>query len=447
MAGVEPISPSLASKDKIKLTMPAPLSLVAVGCGSRTFAYSSIAAEMPHRYKIVGGADPQPCRVEKLRALSANPDFRGFANDQELFAAGKLADLAIIATQDSYHVQPAIQAMELGYDLLLEKPIAPDPAQVLEVLAAADRLGRKVLVCHVLRYTPFYVKVKEIIASGVLGEIATIDASEGVDDWHQVHSFVRGHWGSSKKSNPMIVAKSCHDMDIMSWMVDQPCRKVASFGGLHYFTSANAPAGSPARCTDGCPVGDSCAYNALLYAGKHSHWMQHVHESGFVPEPVVTREWLKTSPWGRCAWRCDNDVVDRQVLALEFDGGISGTFTMTAFDRHRTVFIRGTKGVLIGGGHLKEQTEDDILVRTHLGQEARYRVPTDVGGYAGHGGGDPGLVFALDHELRKPAHEMRSGVHASVESHMMGFASEEARITGTVVELAEFRARHQAASL
>ena len=195
---------------------------------------------------------------------------------------------------------------------------------------------------------------------------------------------------------------------------------------------------------NGCPVGDTCPYSALHYLGRERHWMQHVMDSGTDAEPAVIREWLKTSPWGRCAWRCDNDVVDRQVLAMQFEDGIAGTFTMTAFDRHRTVHIRGTKGVLIGGGHLQEQTRDDILVRTHLGQETRYRVPTEVGGYAGHGGGDPGLVLALDHELRKPAREMRSGLHASVESHMMGFAAEEARLTGRVVDLAEFRTRHTA---
>lgn len=424
--------------------MTKPLSIVGIGCGSRTYAYCGIAVQMPHRYQVVAGADPIPARVERLRAITHNPAFRGFRDDQELLAAGKLADLAIIGTQDAYHVTPAIQAMERGYDLLLEKPIAPNPREVLDVLAAAERLGRKVLVCHVLRYTPFYVKVKEILASGVLGEIATLDASEGVQDFHQVHSFVRGHWSVSGKSNPMIVAKSCHDMDIISWLVDKPCRKIASFGGLHYFTAANAPAGAPARCTDGCPVGDTCPYNALLYTSQQRSWIPHVMDSGLDAEPEAIRAWLKTSPWGRCAWRCDNDVVDRQVLALEFTGGTSATFTMTAFDRHRTVTIRGTKGVLIGGGHLKEQTGEDILVRTHLGQETRYRVPIEIGGYAGHGGGDPGLVLALDQELAKPARDMRSGLHASVESHMMGFAAEEARLTGKVVELAEFRARHTA---
>jgi hypothetical protein len=257
-----------------------------------------------------------------------------------------------------------------------------------------------------------------------------------------VHSFVRGHWAVSGKSNPMIISKSCHDMDIISWMVDRPCRKVASFGGLHFFNAANAPAGAPARCTDGCPVGDTCRYNALHYLNRERAWLPNVLDIGKDADPDLVRAWLRTSPWGRCAWRCDNDVVDRQVLAMEFEGGIAGTFTMTAFDRHRNVTIRGTKGVLMGGGHLKEQTGHDILVRTHNGQETRHRVPADLGGYAGHGGGDPGLVFALDHELAKPARDMRSGLHASVESHIMGFAAEEARCSGTVVDLAEFRIRH-----
>lgn len=426
--------------------MSKPLTIVGIGCGHRTFTYCGIAAQFPERYQIVAGADPVPARVEHLRELAHNPGFRGFRDDQELFAAGKLADLAVIGTQDSYHVQPAIQAMEQGYDLLLEKPIAPDPGQILTVLAAAERLGRKVLVCHVLRYTPFYAAVKEILASGVIGDIATIDASEGVGDFHQVHSFVRGHWAVAGKSNPMIVAKSCHDMDIISWMVDRPCQRVASFGGLHHFTAARAPAGAPARCTDGCPVGDTCPYNALQYTGKQRGWLAHVMDGGKEATPEAIRTWLKTSPWGRCAWRCDNDVVDRQVLAMEFTGGVSGTFTMTAFDQGRNVTIRGTKGVLIGGDELKKQSGDDILVRSHLGRETRHKVPIDVGGYAGHGGGDPGLVLALDRELAKPARDMRSGLHASVESHMMGFAAEEARRTGRVVDLAEFRARFAATS-
>lgn len=424
--------------------MSKPLTIAGIGCGGRTLAYCDIAARMPHRYQVVAGADPLHERVELVREAAKNPTFRGFANADALFAAGKLADVAVIGTQDAYHVVPAIRAMELGYDVLLEKPIAPNPSQVMEVLAASERLGRKVLICHVLRYTPFYTTLKDILATGVIGDLATIEASEGVEYFHQAHSFVRGHWAVTAKSNPMIISKSCHDMDIISWLVDRPCLRVASFGGRQFFTAAQAPDGAPERCTDGCPVGDTCPYNSLHYTAKQRPFLQHVMPGGRNADYATIINWLKTSPWGRCVFRCDNDVVDRQVVAMDFADGIAGTFTMTAFDDGRSVVITGTKGVITGGEALKKQTGYDILVRTHHGLESRYKVPTEVGGYSGHGGGDPGLILALDHELAKPARAMRSGLHASVESHMMGFAAEEARLTKKVVDLAEFRARHSA---
>lgn len=422
--------------------MARPLTLAGIGCGHRTCTYCGLAAARPQRYRVVAGADPNPVRVEHLRALARNPEYRGFADAEALFAAGRIADVAVIGTQDGYHVEPAIRAMELGYDVLLEKPIAPDPRQVLQVLAAAERLGRKVLVCHVLRYTPLYALVHDLLRAGAVGDIVSIDATEGVGDWHQVHSFVRGHWARAGASNPMIVAKSCHDMDIISWLVGGPCERVASFGGLHHFTAAKAPAGAPARCTDGCPVGDGCRYNALRYLDRERGWLAHVMDGGEAADAAAVRAWLAVSPWGRCAWRCDNDVVDRQVLALQFAGGIAGTFTMTAFDHGRNVIVRGTAGVLTGGDALRARTGDDVVVRGHDGSEARHRIQVAAGGYAGHGGGDPGLVEALDRELARPAREMRSGLHASVESHMMAFAAEEARRTGRVVDLAEFRTRH-----
>jgi predicted dehydrogenase len=422
--------------------MTTPLTMVGIGCGHRTFTYCGLAAQQPHRYRVVAGADPVPARTERLRIASRNPDYRAFADADALFAAGRLADLAVIGTQDAYHVEPAIRAMELGYDLLLEKPIAPDPRQVLELLAIAERLGRKVLVCHVLRYTPFYTLVHDLIAAGAIGDLVAIEATEGVGAWHQVHSFVRGHWAKAGTSNPMIVAKSCHDMDIISWLVGKPCLRVASFGGLHHFVAAKAPVGAPSRCTDGCPVGDTCHYNAMRYADRERGWLNNVMDGAETADTATIHAWLTHSPWGRCAWRCDNDVVDRQVLAMEFADGVTGTFTMTAFGSGRDVVVRGTTGVLSGGETLKARTGDDVVVRSHAGAETRHRVQIDGGGYAGHGGGDPGLVQALDRELAKPARAMRSGLSASVESHMMAFAAEEARLSGQVVDLAAFHARH-----
>jgi len=416
------------------------LTLVGIGCGGRTRTYCELAALSPHRYRVIGAADPNPVRVEQVRKLSLNPDFRSFASDKELLAAGKLADVCIIGTQDAYHVEPALRAMEAGYDLLLEKPIADDARQVLDLLAHAERLGRKVLVCHVLRYSPFYVKVREIIDSGTLGEIVTLDAREGVGAWHQCHSFVRGHWAVTGNATPMLVAKCCHDLDILSWLAGRPCERVSSFGALSHFNASHAPAGAPARCTDGCPVGDSCPYNAMLYTSQHRRWLQWVMDGHATATTEQIRAWLEVSPWGRCVYRCDNDAVDHQVVALEFEGAVTATFTMTAFDEGRNLVVCGTRGRLRGGDSVKAQSGNDIVVETVSGDSAAYRVSTNVGGYGGHGGGDPGIVNALDGEFAKPAREMRSSLFASVESHIIGYAAEESRLSRQSVDLAAFRA-------
>ena len=424
--------------------MNQPLTLVGVGCGGRTLTYCGLAARQPRRYRVIAGADPLPHRVNKLGELSQNPGFRAFASDEELFAAGRLADVAIIGTQDAYHVDPALRAMETGYDVLLEKPIAPNPSDILKLEAAAVRLGRKVMVCHVLRYSPFYEKVKEILESGILGDIASIDAREGVGAWHQTHSYVRGHWAVSGKATPMLIAKSCHDLDIIAWLVGRPCEAVSSFGTLQYFTAAHAPEGAPARCTDGCPVGDTCFYNALHYANRQRGWLQWVMDGSDNAGEAEVAEWLKTSPWGRCVYRCDNDAVDHQVLAMRFAGGATGTFTMTAFDSGRDMTICGTRATLRGGDAVKSQSGHDIIVQEHSGNTTRYGVCIEEGGYGGHGGADNGLVNALDREMRKPMSEMRSGLPASTESHLIGYAAEESRHSGRTVNLAGFREKMRA---
>lgn len=421
--------------------MNKPLTLVGIGCGGRTRTYCELAAQQPHRYRIVAGADPDAERVEQVRTTSRNPEFRSFANAEACFAAGRLGDVAIIGTQDAYHVEPALRALELGYDLLLEKPVAPHPADVLRIRDTAQRLGRRVLVCHVLRYSPFYVQVKALVASGVLGDIVSIDAREGVGDFHQAHSYVRGHWAKTANSTSMIIAKSCHDMDIMSWLVDRPCERVSSFGSLQHFTAAHRPAGAPARCTDGCPHATTCNYDAMRYAGRHRAWLSYVWNRGLSASQDEVREWLATSPWGRCVYACDNDAVDHQVMSLEFAGGITGTFTMTAFDSGRNLTICGTKGVLRGGESMRHLTGGkDIVVSGHDGGHTYHEINYASGGYGGHMGADPGLIDALATELAKPdPTTMRTGIDASVQSHLMGFAAEYSRQHGgEVVNLADY---------
>lgn len=427
---------------------PSPLSFAIIGCGGRARAYTEVTKLMPDRYQVVAAADPNPEKLRLIQTLVPNRKLQTFANDHELLAAGKLADIMIIGTQDSYHVQPCIEAMRLGYDILLEKPIATNFPEVAKLNQEAQRLGRRVLVCHVLRYTPFYTKVKSLLDSGAIGRICTLNATEGVGLFHQAHSYVRGHWSVVEKSSPMIIAKCCHDLDIISWLVDARCEQVSSFGSLSHFTADNAPAGAPDRCIEGCPVAESCIYDAQRYLTDERRWLQWVFDGGVDAPDEEIKAWLRTSPWGRCVYRCDNTAVDRQTVNLNFSNNINATLTMTAFDNGRSLEIRGTEGVLLAGTAVKRLAGHDIAVTNHRSGETEYHdVGSEEGAYVGHGGGDFGLVDALDGEWQKPdAADMRSSIQRSIESHAMGFAAEESRLKGQVVNLEEFRERYRQSS-
>ncbi len=421
------------------------LSLAGIGCGGRTLAYFELAARQPHRYRVVAGADPIPVRVEKARQLSQNPNFKGYASDAEILSQPKLADVMIIGTQDGYHVKPCLAALEKGYDVLLEKPIATRLADVLKLEKAVTKSGRKVMICHVLRFTRFYQKVKELLDSGIIGDIVAVDANEGVGPFHQSHSYVRGHWSVVDKASPMIIAKSCHDLDIISWLVGKPCRKVSSFGELRYFTQANAPAGAPPRCSDGCPHALTCPYNAYLYYTRYRNsWLTNVNDHAATLTFAEFEEWLRTSPWGRCVYHCDNTAVDRQTVMMNFEGGVSATFTMTAFDNGRSLVVRGTKGRLVGGDMPKGLSGKDITVDVYAsGDRTQYGVSIAQGGYEGHGGGDAGLVNALYDEMNKKLPtQMLTSIHESVASHVIGFAAEEARRTSSTIDVEAFYKQH-----
>lgn len=420
--------------------MGRPLRIAFIGCGARGWTYAQLMMHHPERFQLVAAADPVPERVERIRKLSANTDFAQFGGADELLRPGKLADVVVIATQDNDHYLPSRRAIELGYDVLLEKPIGTRVEQVIDIERLARTTGRRVMVCFVLRFAAFYRKVREIITSGELGEIASIQASEGVMPWHQAHSFVRGHWAVSARSSPMILSKCCHDMDILHWLVGRPCRNVASFGLNRFFRSENAPPGVPARCTDGCPIGDQCPYNAIRYTtDQRNPWLGMVYDRAAHATTDEILDWLRKSPWGRCVYRCDNDVVDRQVLAMEFEGGVTATFTMTAFENGRHIEVYGTRGVLKGGETYRKHFGSHIVVIPHEGQPKRYTVQAQDGGYELHGGGDAGLIDALYDEMTKPASEpLEAGIDSTAHSHILAFAAEEARITRRTVDLASF---------
>lgn len=417
------------------------LRVAVIGCGTRGQIYAGLAARQPGRFAIVAGADPVLERRERIAEVSGDPCFRRFTSAEALFAEERLADVAIVATQDADHFRSCTAALRRGYDVLLEKPIATEPREVLEIERLAEELGRRVSLCYVLRFTPFYRKVRELVKSGAIGELVSIDASEGVQPWRQAHAYVRGHWAVVEKSTPMILSKCSHDLDIFSWLIERDCERVSSFGSLEYFTAANAPAGAPERCHQGCPVAGSCEFDAALYLGKHREpWLGYIFDGDDQANEEKIRSWLGASPWGRCVWRCDNTAVDRQVVAMQFAGGVTGTLTMTAFDVGRTITIRGTRAVLSGRLRERKCTTGDITITEHdTGEVTVCEIDRTALSGDRHGGGDAGLVLALFDELTTD--EAQSTLRSAVQSHWMAFAAEESRLSGATVALAEFRER------
>ncbi len=424
--------------------MTQPVTFAVCGCGARGLeAYAAYQDGHPEEMKIVAGADVRPERLAMLQKRYGLPPERCFASDEQLLAQPKLADVMIVATQDRQHVSAALAALDKGYHVLLEKPISPDLDECRALQQKAHDTGRLVVVCHVLRYTQFYQAVKACLDRGDVGKIETIDAVENVAYWHQAHSFVRGNWRRSDETSPMILQKSCHDMDILRWLAGQPCLKVQSFGSLDYFTAEHAPEGAALRCLDGCRCKDECPYDAeKIYItspdtgvhGRGKEWPCGV----LTPNPTeeTLREALRIGPYGRCVFHCDNNVVDHQTVNLEFAGNIHATFTMTAFTRscHRTIRITGARGELEG-----DMGENKLYLRPFGGEERVIDLTARQGEISGHGGGDFGLMKHFCALVSGRESQVSTGIDASVESHVMALAAEASRLDGgRTITLADF---------
>ena len=424
--------------------MPQPVTFAICGCGDRGLeAYAPYQDLHPGRMKITAGADVRPERLAMLRARYGVPEEMCFPSDQALLAQPRLADAMIVATQDRQHVPTALAALDKGYHVLLEKPISPSLAECRALLQKAHETGRAVVVCHVLRYTRFYAALEAILRRGDIGRLETIDAIEHVAYWHHAHSFVRGNWRRSDETSPMILAKSCHDMDILRWLAGEPCLKVQSFGALDYFKADSAPAGAAERCLDGCRCKDGCPYDAeKIYItdprtgirGRGAPWPCGVLAS----EPDEGKIWdaLRTGPYGRCVFHCDNDVVDHQTVNLEFANHIHATFTMTAFtqDCRRTIKVCGTLGEVEG-----DMGRNVLHLRRFGRPEETIDLREEGGAYSGHGGGDFGLMESFCQLIAQGGGAGLTGVDASVESHVMALAAEASRLDGgRCITLAEF---------
>lgn len=419
--------------------------LAVIGCGQRgRDAYGGAVLQMPDRAKIVAIADPDPARRDWMARLHQIPEAFCFDSGEALLAQPKLADAVLVTTQDQLHVRFAIPALEKGYDVLMEKPVSPDLEECQALLEVYRRTGRKVVVCHPMRYSPLYRKVKEILDSGILGRLITIQGIENIGYWHFAHSYVRGNWRRTDESSPMLLAKCCHDTDMLVWLTGKRCQSVSSMGQLTWFKEENAPEGAGMRCFN-CAVQEQCPYDAekMYLTRKDTGLLAGVSAwcNVLVPEPTEekVRKALEEGPYGRCVYHCDNDVADNQVLNLQFEDGITVGYSASAFTDAiwgRYIRIMGSMGDMVIGG--KEQYL--IRVKPFGREEIVYDLRNMKSIYTGHGGGDLVLMSDFLDCLDGKVREGISTLDESMEGHFIAFAAEKSRLNGgQVVPMTDIR--------
>ena len=425
--------------------MKEPVKVAIVGAGIRgQYAYAPFSKLRPDLMQITAVAEVNEDRRSRfVNEFNISPE-KSFCSAEEFLQHDKMADLVIIATQDKQHYGHVIPAMKLGYDILLEKPVSTTVEECVSIAQAAHTYKRKVAVCHVLRYTIFYQLLKFYIDSGRIGDVVSISHTENVGWWHQAHSFVRGNWRNSKESCPMILAKSCHDMDILRWLIGKECLRVSSFGSTSHFKSECAPEGAAERCLGGCKAKAGCQFDAeKIYAYQiyGSLKSEGYSLAGTITDNKTTEglyKALREGPYGRCVYHCDNDVVDHQIVNLEFEGGITANFNMCGFTSKfsRDTRIFGTRG------EISADMDSNKLNITTFGQPTETVDVTDyTNDFSGHGGGDNRMLKEYLGYLRGdcPMSSTLSTIDTSIESHIIALAAERSRLqNGTSIEVKKF---------
>lgn len=455
-----------------------PIRAVLIGAGQRgAQSYAPYALQHPDELQFVAVAEPDPERRAAFAEQHHIPKHGCHESWEPLLDQPAMGEAAFVCTQDWQHTGPAVAAMEAGYHVLLEKPMANTEEDCCLLYRVSAETGRQLHIGHVLRYTPHFNKIRELVQSGVLGRIVQVEHRENVSFWHMAHSFVRGSWRRSDQSSPMILAKCCHDLDILPWVLGKNTVRLASTGSLMHFRPENAPEGSPDRCLEGCPAEEICPYYAPhIYLDMAPFWNSFADTATgfprwaaetytrnpawirtlavFIPalrEITEYRGWplsvlandpsrenleeaLQEGPYGRCVYRCDNDVVDQQVVLMEMEGGASVTLTMHGHSHHehRSTRIEGSEGRLeavFGTGGARIVLDEH---RTDWHKEFDTSAPAG----SGHGGGDLKLVAGfLDSIRREAREEALRGTQEALQAHLLAFAAEQARVDGVFVEV------------
>lgn len=437
-------TPSSAISSRAVLPASRPVRAVIVGAGHRSLLYASYAASHPDELQIVGVVEPDAVRRRLTAEQFGLASDAQYASVEELIASPKRADAAINGTMDSYHVATTLPLLEAGYDVLLEKPIGISEEEVLELYRTAKAHDRVVLICHVLRYAPFYAEIRRRIADGEIGDVVAIQTEENVSYHHMATAFVRGKWSNLREcGSTMLMSKCCHDLDLITWMKgDVRPTKVGSFGSLFQFRADKAPEGSGTRCTVDCRIEPSCSYSAKKMYIEQKLWGPYAWANMHLGETPAEAEKLASlgtsNPYGRCVWRCGNDVVDHQTVAIEFaDGSTASHHLIGATSKGcRTIHLSGTEGEIVGtmeDGFFTIRRPDARAGHTFKEEVVELNVSRDM-----HGGGDLRLVADFIRTLRGEAPSLSStSLDKSIYGHQIGFSADRARLENRVVEIAD----------
>lgn len=405
-----------------------PIKIAVIGAGNRGNIYANLAQLHRDDFEVVAVAEPNDERrkafVEKHQLTTV------FSTWEDMLNAPLDCDVIFITTQDQQHFHPVMAALEHGFHVVVEKPLSPTYQECVEMIAKAKEKNRLLMLCYVLRYTPFFQKVKELLEQKAIGDVKHIAIDMDVAYWHQAHSFVRGNWRNTGESSPMVLAKSCHDLDLFSFLLQKEPRQISSLGNLSYFTKENTPEGSTFRCTDGCKVEENCPYSAKkIYLGDNIEWPVNTISEDLSYEG--REKAVQNGPYGRCVFQCDNDVVDHQIVNINYDGGTTATLTMNGFTSEltRRIRIHGTLGEINGN------VNKDELCLTRFGGTTT-EIPLDVSAHGMHAGGDEGLMKSLISLLNNfSTLDQESYYHDLLTSHYLAFQAEKSRLTKEVIHL------------
>ncbi|HBF86442.1 MAG TPA: hypothetical protein DDW54_02040 [Clostridiales bacterium] len=398
-------------------------TIAVIGLGNRGGVYCSYF-KTDEKVKIVSVLDVSADALKEAREKYGVEEKNLFSDEEEFFKE-KRADVALIATLDRLHYRQTMKALSLGYDVILEKPVSPSYEECKKIADAAKAAGKKVIVCHNLRYTPFYMTMKILLSEGAIGDVVSFEQAENVGFGHYMCSFVRGKWKSSEETSPIILQKCCHDLDIIYWMIGKKCVKLSSFGSLGFYRAEHAPENAAVKCVD-CVYKD-CPYNAKYFYLKSPESLCVPYGFDKSEENIVKYLSDDDNPYGKCVFKSDNDVSDRQTVNMLFEGGITATLLMHGFANatHRITKIYGTKGVMYGS-----LEKGVITVETYDGKKYEKDVNKSIKGVS-HSGGDERLSRDVAEYLDGGRKAIGiSFVEDSVYSHKLAFSAEESKLTG-----------------